>query len=422
MTRLHQRLTSSSFALAADDHPEAFPLAYLPLANTLRADLLRRHAASIAQRASNHASRRAARRSCSAALRRLRIGYLSADFGEHPVGELIQGVFAAHDRAIVEVYGYSLRSHEGDISRRIRDGMDHFRNLESMPSTGIADLIRHDAPNVLIDLGGYTQGARPEVLALRPAPIQLGWLGFIHGHQAPWLDGLLLDEWMQPASAPWPYEDRVLHLSTTVFPGCPQSPGRMDRKRFGLPKDVPLLASFNTSYKLDEELMRAWVSILQQTPSAWLLICVPEYARVGFLHNWRRFGGPEHLLFGDKLPRAEQADRAASCDLFLDAFRYQVGATAVSSLAAGLPILTRTGDTPLSRSGTSLNCYLGMHELVCADTASYVAKAIQLATKPGALSALRLRLDRALARTDLFNPRRSAADVEAICQRLTRTP
>lgn len=418
ISHIRQRLSDARAPLAPDDRPEMFPLTYLPLDHSLKAALMQRHARIISSRIPQSGQDSARAKPTHANQTRLRIGYLSPDFGRHPVGELVQGIFSAHDHQRVEIFGYSLRTHTGPIAERIRDSVEHFRDVATASNEDVAQRIRDDNLDVLIDLGGYTQGARPEVLAVRPAPVQLSWLGFIHGQQAPWLDALLLDAWTHPADSDWPYQDRVIHLPTVVFPGFPQTAGIRDRARFGLPEDAPILASFNTSYKLDARLIDAWVAILKRCTDARLLVCLPPHARDGFMHAWHRADGAPRVIIGDILPAPEQAARAASCDLFLDAFRYQAGATAMSALASGLPILTCTGAAPMARSTTSLNRYLGMDMLVTEHIGDYIDRAVELITTPGALAHLRSKLLQALSHTPLFDPRRSAADIEQVCFQL----
>lgn len=416
LAALSGRLASGT-PMAPGDVPEAFPLSYLPLADKDKGMLLDRYAARIVQRA--QALGGPLPWTPAVPGPRRRIGYLSADFGEHPVGDLVRGLFAAHDRAAVEVHAYSLHKHEDVVAMEIRAGAEHFHDCEALSTLQTAQLIRSHGIELLIDLSGYTAGGRPEILALRPAPRQLGWLGFIHGQQAPWLDGVLLDENVLPADAPWPYADHVLRLPAPLLPAGPitgQIPtGKPDRQRFGLPHGRVVLASFNSSYKLDAALTAAWAEILRRAPGAVLLVYLPGHARQGFLVTWRACGGDvARLILADWLPPDEQADRAASCDLFLDAFRYQAGATAIASVAAGLPILSREGDTPLARLSVSLNRFLGLDELVCADTETYVARAAGLANDPSSLMTLRQRLIAAATRQQLFDPRRMAAAIETL--------
>lgn len=397
-----------------DDLPEPFPLSWLGIGEDATRRALERQAARVSARARMLPPLDAG--AGRAAGKRIRIGYLSADFGRHAVGTLLAGHFAAHDPDRFDVHAYSLRRHDDEVAEAIREGCDEFVDCEAMTSDAIAQRMRDDGVDVLFDLGGYTAGARPEILALRPCALQLGWLGFIHGHQAPWLDGLVLDHHVQPDGASWPWSDRVLRLDTFMLPAGPMPAGTADRAAFGLPEGVPLLASFNNSYKLDEALVVAWTRILREAPDAHLLVYLPDAARAAFLGAWTRLGGDPHRLHPcGHLPPARQADRAASCDLFLDAFRYQAGATGIAAAAAGLPLLSRRGDGALARLGAGLNSFLGLDDvLVCAGTEDYVAQAAALARDPARLAALRVRTKAAVASRGLLDPRRGAAAIERL--------
>lgn len=410
--RLAERLLSPP-PLAADDLPEAFPAIFLDLPEQARRVVLARQAGRHAGAAAGVVRAPPGPRRAGD---RIRIGYLSPDFGPHAVGRLVDGLFRAHDRARVEVTGYSLKRHTGALAERLASSFDRFRQCGGDSDEAIASLIGGDRIDVLIDLGGPTQGARPGILARRPAPVQFGWLGFIHAQEAPWLDGILLDRYVQPRDAPWPYADRVVRLPGTLFPCGPLPRGTPDRTAFGFPADAFVLASFNNSYKLDEALIAAWTRILRRVPRARLVVYLPEHARAGFADTWHRHGGaPERVLAVDRLDVQGQADRAASCDLFLDAFRYQAGATALASVASGLPLLCREGSTPPQRLGVGINRFLGQDALVCADTEAYVERAVELAGSPATLAALRAAMLEAADARGLHDPRRAAAAIEDLC-------
>lgn len=459
-TRTLDTLLCDPQPLAPEDRPEAFPLSWLPLSMPARQRGLARYRERIQARVAAWTGPAAgtgdgattidprtdpgadpastpvpghpadtgsmattapatpatpSRPPATPADRRLRIGYLSPDFGDHAVGRLLAGHFAAHDARRFAVYGYGLRRHSGPLAKALRDSFQVYRDCSGLGSQVIAEQIRADGIQVLIDLGGYTHGARPEIAALRPAPHQFTWLGFIHGLDAPWFEGNLLDAGVLPEGAHWPFREPALALPGTLFPASPLPAGRPDRARFGLPPERFLFASFNNSYKLDQALLTAWQQILAQAPQADLVLYLPEHARAGFLATWRALGGdPSRLHLVGRLPFAEQADRAASCDLFLDAFRYQAGSTGIAAIAAGLPLLCRAGATPLARLSVSLNRFLGLDgELVCADTERYIQRALALA-EPGAIGDLKTRLAAAARATGLFDPARATRALEQL--------
>jgi protein O-GlcNAc transferase len=396
---------------AGAEAPEAFPLTFLPLSLTARRALLAQCAAA----SSGPVPTIHSEASPGGEGRRLRLGYLSADFGQHAVGVLVQDLFAAHDRERVEVHGYSLRHHDDTVAATIRSGCDVYREFDGVATRDIAAGIARDGIDVLIDLGGYTEGARPQVLALRPAPLQFGYLGFIHDYGAEWIDGVLMDDCVD-AGPHVGATDRRLHLCGLMLP----APRRIaphataTRADFGLPEGL-LFASFNNSYKLDRELIDAWIEISRRVPAASFVVYVPEVARARLAAAWVDRGGVAHALhLVAKLPAAAHRQRATLCDLFLDAFRYQGGATGIAAIDAGLPILSREGATPLARLGVSLNRFLGLDELVCIDTSSYIDRACELAQAPQRLQELRTQISAAVESRRLFDPRRVAAAIEDV--------
>lgn len=390
------------------DLPDPFALASSGLTERHKHHLLQRHAALIESAVPAVPPRRRESRS------RIRVGYLSADFGEHAVGQLVRSLFRAHDRTAFEVYGYGLLDHADEVGMEIKAGFDVFVDLSTANDPEATRIIASADLDVLVDLGGYTAGARPKVLAGRPAPLQLGWLGFIHGQNAPWLDGILLDR-NASTMIDWPYSDRIIQLDCPLLPLATPSQPVPDRNRFGFPDDAIVFASFNNAYKIDHPLLSAWVSILDGVENSVLALLLEPHARAGFLRAWAEHGGdPVRLHLLDRLPFDAQQDRAASCDLFLDAFRYNAGATAVSVLSAGLPLLSVQGSTPLSRMSASLNLDLGLSELVCSDAEDYVRTAVALGNAPSSLNAIRLRLDAQRRSSRCFDIRRTASTLESV--------
>lgn len=403
---------------------EPFLLLFAPLSPAARSEALRRYVDHVERQAAG--LRRPTRVPHGRA--RLRIGYLSPDFGDHAVGGLVRDLFAAHDRDEFEIHGYSLRRHAGDTAARIRAGFDVFRDVENMATEAIAASIAADGIDILVDLGGYTLGARPAVLALRPAPLQIGWLGFLHGYAAPFIDAIVLDQHVAPPAQQHLYSERVLRLPGTLFPGTgypapAPAPAASDRRRFGLPEGRFVYSSFNNSYKLDAALLDAWARIAQAQPESVFAVFVPEPAHAGLRHEWvRRALDPARLLLLPKLALADHISRAACTDLFLDAFRYQAGATAMASAAAGLPTLCLAGQGASARLSVSINRSLGLDDLVADSADTYVETAIALAQNPSRLAALRARL---LAQRDacgLFDPVRTAKALEAIYRSLAAVP
>lgn len=415
VARIRARLARPQ-PLAVDDQAEPFVLSFLPLPDADRRRLLG-HAVQQVQAKAGHLA--GGMRTMSASARQagapLRLGYVSPDFGEHAVGTLMRDVFAAHDRGRVHVTAYSLRRHAGATAEVIRNGCDVFRDCEAMATPAIAEAIAADGIDVLVDLGSYTSGARPELLALRPAPVQLAYLGFIHPHAAPWLDAVVLDGWLLPVGAETVFGEPVRRLPTLMLPGRRVEPAPLDRAHFGLPSGRVLLAAFNNSYKFDRALLQAWLEIASRAPQAIFVLSVPPQAEPLLREHWAGQGGdPGQLLLLPRLGSGEHAARLACCDLFLDAFRYQGGASGIGAVCAGLPVLALAGGRPLARMGAGLSAFLGLDELVCTSVEAYISTAVDLVTDAQRRRDVRERLDEAVNRVGLFDPRRIASAIEAV--------
>ena len=401
---------------AADDRPEPFVLMFLPLSAAAAERLLARYVARVEADAAQLRPPPRAQDADSDTGRPLRIGYLSPDFGAHAVGTLVRGLFAAHDRTRVSVHGYSLRRFDDAIARAIAAGFDRYVDLDGASPETVAAAIAADRIDILVDLGGYTRGAQPAALALRPAPVQIGWLGFLHSYGAPFIDYLLLDPVLAPPGSEARFAEPLLRVPGFALPGAPHPrPRLLPRQVFGLPDQRFLFASFNNSYKLDRPLFDAWTRVLRAVPGADLVLSVPDAAAVRLRRRWAAAGlEAERLHLVPRLPMDAHLARMAACDLFLDAFRYQGGASAIGAAAAGLPVLSREGDTPAARMGVAMNKLLGLDELVVADSPAYEAMAITLATDSRRLGALRARLKDAVTERGLLDPARSARDLEHV--------
>ena len=350
---------------------------------------------------------------------RLRIGYLSSDFCGHAVGRLVAGYIGEHDRERVHVHAYSLRRSGDEVAAAIRKATETFRDLDGLSAATIADTIRGDGIDLLVDLNGYTYGARPEVMAARPARRQVSYLGLIHDHRAPWLDGVLLDEVLAPRQVRAAFMNEVINVPGTMFPPAsgigPGQGGGWTRADAGITEQCFLMCSFANAYKIDRQVLRSWVEIMRQVEDGVLMLYAEAEARVALDAAWVALGGPrERLLWVPRTSIGEYLARLRASDLMLDTFRYGGGATSVDAIMQGLPILTLEGVTPVSRMGASLNRFLGMDALVATDPADYVRRAVDVARSG---KALRPRVEKAVDQSGFRQGRRIAAALENIASR-----
>lgn len=346
----------------------------------------------------------------------IRVAYLSADFCDHPMGNLIHGLFAKHNRARFEVFAYSLSDRDDAFTASVRRGVDHFCDASVMDAQTLARRIRSDRIDVLIDLMGHTRQSCPAVLAMRPAPLQLLYLGYPGSMGADFIDGVIADNWLIPPELEPGYREKVHRLpcafvwSAAPEGSSPANPASTDtarqaaRRALGLPEQAPVYACFNRAHKLDPLTFDLWLAVLQRVPGSvlWLIQespLVQQRLRSRAANNGLN---PGRIVFTPKVPSTEFENLCSLADLFLDTRHYGGGATGVAAVHAGLPLLTRPGEAFASRMGASLCAATGLHELICDSEQAYLDKAVELGRDPARLMQLRLGLLERRAGLPLF--------------------
>jgi predicted O-linked N-acetylglucosamine transferase (SPINDLY family) len=334
----------------------------------------------------------------TAGRRPLRIGYISADYRDHPVAYLIRELFASHDRQAFQIYAYALGPDDrSEIRSRLVRSVDYFRDQQLAADTETAEQIRQDKIDILVDMQGHTRGARLEILAQRPAPIQLHYLGYPGSLGAPFIDYLIADEYVIPASQARHFTEKILYL-----PGCylvhdsqdQPSLGMQQRSGHGLPQDTFVLCAFSSPHKFNERLWEVWMRLLKRLPKSvlWLRDIHPQTTANLRQQARRHAVEPERLIFARHASRPDHLARQRLADLFLDTFPYNQHSTAADALRVGLPVLTLSGEAMASRVAGSLLSSLGLPELITQSLDDYEARAFQLASDPHSLGLLRERL------------------------------
>ncbi|MGH8053199.1 MAG: tetratricopeptide repeat protein [Stenotrophomonas sp.] len=356
----------------------------------------------------------------------LRVGFLSNGFGAHPTGLLTVALFEQLRAAPqLQLHLFALNHDDGSgIRKRLHAAAHVLHDVSAQPHIAIARHIREAGIDVLFDLRGWGGGGTPEVLAMRPAPVQINWLAYPGTSGAPWLDYVLADDFVLPPMLESAFSEKVLRLPRAFQPSdntrvVDEAPSRRD---CGLPAQGVVFCCFNNSYKLNPRSVSRLLDVLKGVPGSvlWLLSGpgkADERLREVARHNGVE---PSRLVFMSKLPHPQYLARYRHADLFLDTHPYNAHTTASDALWAGCPVLTAPGDTFAARVAGSLNHHLGLDDMNVADDATFIATAITLGNDPAALQTLRQRLADARNRAGVFDMAGFATDFAALLQRLAR--
>jgi predicted O-linked N-acetylglucosamine transferase (SPINDLY family) len=338
---------------------------------------------------------------------RLRLGYLSYDFRYHPVSSSNAAVLERHDRARFEVFAFSTGPDDASpMRRRLEQGFEHFIDVSGRGDSEIAAQIAAAQIDVLVDLGGHTTGARPGVLAARPAPVQVNYQGWPGTLGTDFIDYIIADGTVIPPGHESHFAETVVRLPHCYMPSDPtrtiaETPTRASA---GLPENAFVFCAFNSCWKITPALFDVWMQLLQAVPGSvlWLRIDGDEA-----IANLRREAAardiaPERLVAA---PRAEEADHLARhrlADLFLDTFPFTGHSTAIDALAAGLPLVAMAGQGFAARVSASVLAAAGVPEFAVATMAEYHALALTLARDAQARAQYRSRLA-GVQDTELFD-------------------
>jgi len=341
--------------------------------------------------------------------RRLRIGYLSADFCRHATVSLMAELIEKHDRARFEVFGYSYgKDDKSAMRRRISAAFDTFTDLQTLPFPEAARRIHGDGIDILIDLKGYTTYARTEILAYRPAPIQVNYLGYPGTMGAPFIDYLVADAFVVPPDAQRYYDEKIVYLPRCYQPNDTKreiAATVPSRAECGLPDEGFVFCSFNNTYKITPDVFDIWMRLLAAVPGSvfWLLEANKLVAENLAREAKARGIDPARLVFAPKTELAQHLARHAHADLFMDSLPVNAHTTASDALWAGLPVLTCAGASFASRVAGSLLHAVGLPELIVFSLAEYEAVALRLARNPDELRFHRERLAANRATAPLFD-------------------
>ncbi len=349
---------------------------------------------------------------------RIKLGYLSNDFHEHATALLLIETLEAHDRALFDVRAYSYGADDGGAMRgRIVRACEGFTEVGGLSDSAAAQAIYDDGIDILIDLKGFTQNSRTSILGLRPAPIQVNFLGY-PGTLGPGLcDYIITDSFMTPASSAADFSESFAEMPNSFQPRGRQRPvgAAPTRVEAGLPEKGFVFCCFNQAFKFTPAIFEVWRRLLDAVPGSVLWLLATREAE-GNLRNevFSRGIAPDRLVFAPDAGQDAHMARLQLADLVLDTSPYGAHTTASDALWAGVPVVTRPGATFASRVAGSLLQAVGLPELIVEDEADYFGLALALASDPQRLAALRSKLAANRAHAPLFDAPAYTRDLEAL--------
>jgi len=350
--------------------------------------------------------------------KQLTIGYLSCDYHDHATAHLMLSLFGLHDRGRFRIHAYSYGPDDRSAYRkRIEADCEKFVDLRDVSDRGAAELIRADGVDILVELKGHTRGSRMGICAFRPAPVQATYLGFPGTSGADFLDYVITDTVVTPAN------ELEFYSEAPVFmPGAyqvndhsqPVSENGFRRADLGLPEEAVVFCSFNQAYKIEPVMFGVWMGILEQVPESVLWLLVGGEEAQANLRAWAKSLGieSERLIFADQRPKDAHLERTSLADLVLDTRIYTGHTSTSDALWAGVPVIATEGSHFASRVSASLLRAVGMEELIAADLEAYGEMAVDFASNPGKLTAIRQKLAENREQTPLFNTPGFAKNLE----------
>ena len=351
---------------------------------------------------------------------KIRLAYLSGDFNSTAVATLIAGVFEHHDKAQFETLAVSFaRDDKSPMRARLAPAFDRFIEVQDRSDAEVAQLLRQMEVDIAVDLMGFTGECRPGILAFRPAPVQVNYLGFPGTMGADYVDAIIADRTVIPEESVGHYSEAVVYLPDIYLPNdatrriAERRPSRSDA---GLPEKGFVFCSFNNSYKFTPELFDIWMRLLSGVEDS--VLWLPE-VNAAAVRNLRREAASRgiderRLVFAPFLASAEDhLARLRLADLFLDTLPYNAHTTAADALWAGLPVLTTPGSTFAGRVAASLLKAIGLPEMIAPSLEAYEATALQLARDRSALAEIKAKLQRNRGTHALFDTARFTRNLEA---------
>jgi len=350
--------------------------------------------------------------------KKIRIGYFSADFREHPVSYLSAELYELHDRSQFEIYAFSFGPDtQDDMNLRIKAGVDNFHDVHMMSYKDIVLLSRSLEIDIAIDLGGFSANNRLEIFAMTVAPIQINYLAYPGTMGADFIDYIVADEVLIPEDQKSNYSENIIYLPSCYMPQDSLrkiSNKPITRQECNLPENSFIFCCFNNSFKITPQEFDIWMRLLRKVDGSVLwLIETNNLSEVNLKAEAKKRGvEPTRLIFAKKVSVEEHLSRQKLADLFLDTFNFNAHTTASDALWVGLPVLTKTGKAFAARVASSLLTSIEVPELITTSEKEYEALALSLAKNPKKLSSIKNKLANKRTKAPLFNTKTYTKNLE----------
>ena len=355
--------------------------------------------------------------------RRLRIAYISSDFHNHPVGYFFEAVLSQHDKTRHEIFCYYNGNHTDALTARLQKNADRWRTIKGQSDQEVAERIRQDGIDILVDLSGHTQGHRLLVFPRRPAPVQLTWMGYFATTGVDGVDYIIADRFVIPPDEERYYSEQVERLPHGYLcftpPELPITVGPLPARSRG----AITFGCFNNPAKITPDVIACWSRLLHALPDARLHLKYKFFAESEAVHYFQNaFAAhgidPQRIRFAGRSPRAEYLDSYNGIDIALDPFPFNGCTTSVEALWMGVPVITLSGDRFAGHMGETIMKNLDLYACVADSPEDYLEKAVALATDLPRLADLRSRLRERLLNSPLCDAPTFTRDLETLYRKL----
>ena len=348
--------------------------------------------------------------------KKIKIGYYSSDFRSHAVGRSIVRLFECHNKKDFEIFGFYFGKTKDSYTARISKHCDQFINTYSIADPDLIKLSRNIGIDIAIDVNGFSRNCRPKIFSGRSAPIQINYLGYLGTMGVSYIDYIVADKYTIPEKNKKFYNEKIIYLPNSFLPSDELrsiSNKKYARKDFGLPDDKFIFCCFNNIVKINPEIFSLWMEILKNNEKSVLWLSSDNEIAINNLKSEAKYKGVDEkrLIFTKKLPQDDYLKLFKLADLFLDTIPYNAGATAVDSLYAGLPILTMSGDSFMSRTSGSLLNTLNMQELIVNSFDDYKNLASSI-YKNNIIDEIKAKLTKQIIDSNLFNSKVYTKNIE----------